>query len=32
MFKKIMQIGIAIALKIMVCCVAMQFLGALSKL
>lgn len=32
MFKRIMQIGIALAVVVMVACVAVQFLGALVKL
>ena len=32
MFKRIMQIGIALAVVVMVACVAVQFLGALGKL
>ena len=32
MFKRIMQIGIAAALILMVACVAIQFIGALAKI
>lgn len=32
MFKKIMQIGIVIAIFVMVICVAIQFLGAIVKI
>lgn len=32
MFKRIMQIGIALAVVVMVACVAVQFLGAIAKL
>ena len=32
MFKRIMQIGIALAVVVMVACLAVQFLGALAKL
>ncbi len=32
MFKRIMQIGIALAVVVMVACVAVQFFGALAKL
>ena len=32
MFKRIMQIGIALAVVVMVACVAVQFLGALAQL
>ncbi len=32
MFKRIMQIGIAAALIVMVACVAIQFIGALAKI
>lgn len=32
MFKRIMQIGIALAVVVMVACVSVQFLGALAKL
>ncbi len=32
MFKRIMQIGIAIALIVMAACIVVQFLGAIAKL
>ncbi len=32
MFKRIMQIGIAIALIVMAACIVIQFLGAMTKL
>jgi hypothetical protein len=31
MFKRLMQIGIVIALVVMVACIAIQFLGAMAK-